>query len=88
MAENYLGRDEASVRIDVFGPPYVRPMERKSLVAETDVWIHCPYSGFPISEIKWSKEGEREINEAGRRGVKSPKNEKKRCFCLGCKKLT
>ena len=61
VAENYLGRDEASVRIDVFGPPYVRPMEPKSLVAGTDVWIHCPYSGFPISEIKWSKEGESEI---------------------------
>ena len=48
-----------SQRIDVFGPPFVREMPRiKNLVAGgTNVHVECPYSGYPIENIAWFKDG-------------------------------
>lgn len=57
-ASNYLGHVTRAKRVDVYGPPYVRPMEERSVVAEADAWFHCPYSGYPIQRISWSKDGE------------------------------
>ncbi|TRY70745.1 hypothetical protein TCAL_04830 [Tigriopus californicus] len=57
-ASNYLGHATRAKRVDVYGPPYVRPMEERSVVAEADAWFHCPYSGYPIQRISWSKDGE------------------------------
>ena len=48
-----------SQRIDVFGPPFIREMPRiKNLVAGgTNVHVECPYSGYPIENIAWFKDG-------------------------------
>ena len=48
-----------SQRVDVFGPPFVREMPRiKNLVAGgTNVHVECPYSGYPIENIAWFKDG-------------------------------
>lgn len=63
VAENYLGKEERTARMNVMGPPLVRPMEDMSFVAGTDVWVHCPYSGYPIKEILWSKKGKKILNQ-------------------------
>ena len=48
-----------SQRVDVFGPPFVRKMPSiKNLVAGgTNVQINCPYSGYPIEQVQWYKDG-------------------------------
>jgi argininosuccinate lyase len=57
-ASNYLGADVRSQRLDVLGPPSVRPMGQRAAVAGRDFQVNCPYGGHPLGEIKWSKEGE------------------------------
>ena len=39
----------------VLGLPYIRPIPKITAVAEADVSIKCPVSGYPILEIVWSK---------------------------------
>ena len=58
-AANAVGRAEASARVDVHGPPFIRKMEPRSLVAGgSDVTvINCPYSGHPVEKISWVKDG-------------------------------
>ena len=58
-AVNPRGITEKSERLDVVGEPFVRAMDPLSVVAETSVWIHCPYGGYPVAKIEWSKDGER-----------------------------
>ena len=58
LAENSRGFAQKSERLDVIGEPFVRQMDPLSVVADTSVWIHCPYGGYPISKIEWSKDGE------------------------------
>ena len=56
-AVNARGSTEKSERLDVIGEPFVRAMDPISVVAETSVWIHCPFGGYPIAKIEWSKDG-------------------------------
>jgi hypothetical protein len=58
QAENSRGFAQKSERLDVIGEPFVRPMDPLSVVADTSVWIHCPYGGYPIAKIEWSKDGQ------------------------------
>ncbi len=63
VATNYLGRDSRLVRVDVLGPPTVRRMSPVDFVLRHDVnedlVLRCPYSGYPIKDIRWTKAGER-----------------------------
>lgn len=47
-AKNDVGSVSHSARIDVYGPPYIRPMGNLTVVAGTTVTIRCPVSGYPI----------------------------------------
>lgn len=40
------------------GPPYVRAIGPTKAVAETDLIIHCPFSGYPIESIRWERAGQ------------------------------
>ncbi len=31
-------------------------------IATQSVWIHCPYGGYPIAKIEWSKDGKTHNN--------------------------
>ena len=44
---------EAAVR--VYGSPFIRPMQRVSAVAGSDLRIQCPVAGYPIESIIWEK---------------------------------
>ncbi len=57
MAENYLGKDSRTRRIDIVGPPFVKKMKDLSFIATNDVRIQCPYRGYPISQVVWKKGG-------------------------------
>lgn len=47
-ARNDVGAVSHTARIDVFGPPFIRPMGNMTVVAGTTVTIMCPVSGYPI----------------------------------------
>lgn len=49
-AKNDLVSVIHSSRIDVYGPPYIRPMGNLTVVAGTAVTIRCPVSGYPIDK--------------------------------------
>ena len=58
VASNYLGEDSRTRRADVLGPPHARRMRDRAVVAGHDLWLHCPYSGHPIEDVRWSRAGE------------------------------
>jgi hypothetical protein len=61
-ASNSRGSADRSERLDVIGDPFVRQMDPLSLVADQSVWIHCPYGGYPVAKIEWSKDGQTFFN--------------------------
>ncbi|XP_022256612.1 Down syndrome cell adhesion molecule-like protein Dscam2 [Limulus polyphemus] len=59
-AENIVGKVAYSARLDVYGPPYIRPMGNRTVLAGRSADIQCPFSGFPLKEVFWEK-GEKKI---------------------------
>lgn len=41
--------------MDFAGPPYIRPMNKISIVAGDEMTITCPVAGYPIDSITWEK---------------------------------
>ncbi|XP_045105879.1 Down syndrome cell adhesion molecule-like protein Dscam2 isoform X1 [Portunus trituberculatus] len=58
-AENSAGKVMHAARLNVYGPPHVRPMGTASAVAGQTFYVTCPVSGYPIHKITWSKDGVR-----------------------------
>ncbi|XP_063888647.1 cell adhesion molecule Dscam2-like [Scylla paramamosain] len=56
-AENSAGIAAHSARLNVYGPPQVRPMGQLTAVAGRTFTVSCPAAGHPISVIKWTKDG-------------------------------
>ncbi|XP_071541356.1 cell adhesion molecule Dscam2-like [Panulirus ornatus] len=56
-AENSAGRVVHSARLNVYGPPHVRPMGQLSAVAGETFTVTCPASGYPIHKVTWRKDG-------------------------------
>ncbi|XP_055923956.1 cell adhesion molecule Dscam2 isoform X1 [Eupeodes corollae] len=55
MASNTMGSVTHAARLNVFGPPYVRAIGPIKAVANDDIAIYCPFSGYPIEQIRWEK---------------------------------
>nr|XP_026487100.1 Down syndrome cell adhesion molecule-like protein Dscam2 [Vanessa tameamea] len=56
-AHNTRGAVEHSTRLNVYGPPSIRNIGPVRVVAGVNTTIFCPYSGFPISDIRWQRGG-------------------------------
>ncbi|XP_068626569.1 cell adhesion molecule Dscam2-like [Battus philenor] len=56
-AHNSRGIADHSARLNVYGPPSIRSIGPQRVVAGVNTTIYCPYSGFPISEIRWQRGG-------------------------------
>nr|XP_053626184.1 cell adhesion molecule Dscam2-like [Cherax quadricarinatus] len=54
-AENSAGSVVHSARLNVYGPPHVRPMGQVSAVAGETFLVTCPVSGYPVHKITWRK---------------------------------
>ena len=54
-AVNSAGHVTHSARLNVYGPPQVRPMAPLSAVAGEALVVTCPVGGHPIDQIIWSK---------------------------------
>ncbi|KFM75224.1 Down syndrome cell adhesion molecule-like protein Dscam2, partial [Stegodyphus mimosarum] len=54
-ATNAVASVRHAARLDVYGPPFVRPMANFSVVAGQRVLLKCPISGYPIESVTWIK---------------------------------
>ncbi|XP_049806913.1 Down syndrome cell adhesion molecule homolog [Schistocerca nitens] len=57
VASNAVGTARHSAPLRVLGPPRVRPMQDRRVVDRADAVFHCRVTGYPISEIRWEREG-------------------------------
>jgi hypothetical protein len=55
VAHNSAGADAHSARLNVYGPPTVRPMGPLTAVAGLTFRVACPVGGHPIHKITWHK---------------------------------
>lgn len=56
-AKNSIGVVSHSARLNIFGPPYVRAISPVQAVAGKELFIRCPFSGYPIESIRWERAG-------------------------------
>ncbi|KAI4460603.1 basigin related [Holotrichia oblita] len=55
IASSKVGAVEHAAKINVYGSPYVRPMEKQAIVAGGTLIVHCPVAGYPIESIVWER---------------------------------
>lgn len=55
VASNKAGAVSHSERVDVQGPPGVRPMKNRTVVSGADIQLDCFTTGYPIKQITWSR---------------------------------
>ncbi|XP_015789765.1 Down syndrome cell adhesion molecule-like protein Dscam2 isoform X2 [Tetranychus urticae] len=55
VAANRVASASHSARIHVKGDPYVKPIKDIHVTLGSTVIVNCPYSGYPIDSIFWSK---------------------------------
>lgn len=57
QASNGVNSVFHKARINVVGSPYVKPMDNVTIVSGQTLTLHCPWSGYPIENIAWFKNG-------------------------------
>uniref|UniRef100_T1JAL8 Down syndrome cell adhesion molecule-like protein Dscam2 n=1 Tax=Strigamia maritima TaxID=126957 RepID=T1JAL8_STRMM len=72
VATNPAGKAQHSARLNVYGPPAIRPIHKISALAGGDSMIRCPYYGYPIDSVWWEKDS-----------LKLPVNRRQRVFPNG-----
>ncbi|XP_043491862.1 Down syndrome cell adhesion molecule-like protein Dscam2 isoform X4 [Polistes fuscatus] len=55
VASNTLAKVEHEARLNIYGPPYIRSIGPVRAIAGVDTTITCPYSGYPITTVEWSR---------------------------------
>ncbi|CAL1268402.1 unnamed protein product [Larinioides sclopetarius] len=68
LGSNDISTVSHSARLNVFGPPFVKPMRNISVLAGGTLFIRCPVSGYPIEKILWEK-GESKLPQNRRQQV-------------------
>ncbi|XP_076348173.1 cell adhesion molecule Dscam1-like [Tachypleus tridentatus] len=59
QASNDVGTVWNREKINVIGPPFVRPMQNMTAVEGRTFNTRCPAAGYPIEEIRWQHNGRR-----------------------------
>lgn len=57
IAKSKVGVAEHSAKLNVYGLPYIRQMEKKAIVAGETLIVTCPVAGYPIDSIVWERGG-------------------------------
>ncbi|XP_043274690.1 Down syndrome cell adhesion molecule-like protein Dscam2 isoform X2 [Venturia canescens] len=57
VARNTLAAVEHKARLNIYGAPYIRSIGPVRAIAGVDTAIACPYSGYPITSVEWSRGG-------------------------------
>lgn len=55
MASSKVGSADHSARINVYGLPFVRSMEKQAIVAGGTLIVHCPFAGHPVEAVVWER---------------------------------
>jgi hypothetical protein len=55
IASSKVGSAEHAAKLNVYGLPFIRPMEKKAIVAGETLIVTCPVAGYPIDTIVWEK---------------------------------
>ena len=76
MASNDMHSVSHRMRVNIFGPVFVRHMPNITAIAGHTVQVDCPYSGYPIESIAWFK---RQINGL----TKLPQNHRQKSLSNG-----
>uniref|UniRef100_A0ABD2XLN9 Down syndrome cell adhesion molecule-like protein Dscam2 n=1 Tax=Trichogramma kaykai TaxID=54128 RepID=A0ABD2XLN9_9HYME len=58
QAVNRVAKIHHGARLNIYGPPHIRPMGNYAAVAGETTVIKCPVAGFPIASITWEKDGQ------------------------------
>ncbi|XP_043866970.1 Down syndrome cell adhesion molecule-like protein Dscam2 isoform X1 [Drosophila mojavensis] len=56
IAKSKVGVAEHSAKLNVYGLPYIRQMEKKAIVAGETLMVTCPVAGYPIDSIVWERD--------------------------------
>ncbi|XP_037715254.1 Down syndrome cell adhesion molecule-like protein Dscam2 isoform X41 [Drosophila subpulchrella] len=56
IAKSKVGVAEHSAKLNVYGLPYIRQMEKKAIVAGETLIVTCPVAGYPIDSIVWERD--------------------------------
>ena len=62
-AKNSAGIISKSARVNVLGPPMIRPMANLTALSGQTLHIYCPYAGHPIQGIHWIKGKRSRVSE-------------------------
>ncbi|XP_067138807.1 cell adhesion molecule Dscam1-like isoform X1 [Centruroides vittatus] len=54
-ATNDYGTDSHSATVYIRGPPYIKPMRNRTVIAGQTLILHCPISGHPIKSVRWER---------------------------------
>ncbi|XP_074036525.1 Down syndrome cell adhesion molecule 1 isoform X49 [Leptinotarsa decemlineata] len=57
IASSKVGSADHSARINVYGLPFVRSMEKQAIVAGGMLIVHCPFAGHPVEAVVWERDG-------------------------------
>ncbi|XP_045126203.1 Down syndrome cell adhesion molecule-like protein Dscam2 isoform X41 [Portunus trituberculatus] len=57
VASSTVGSVKHAARLNVYGLPNIRPMDKVAVVAGENMIVHCPVAGYPIDSIVWEKNG-------------------------------
>ncbi|KAG5890613.1 hypothetical protein JTB14_005123 [Gonioctena quinquepunctata] len=57
IASSKVGSADHSARINVYGLPFVRSMEKQAIVAGGTLIVHCPFAGHPVETVVWERDG-------------------------------
>ncbi|XP_021929576.1 Down syndrome cell adhesion molecule-like protein Dscam2 isoform X2 [Zootermopsis nevadensis] len=57
IASSKVGSVEHAAKLNVYGLPFIRPMEKKAIVAGEMLIVTCPVAGYPIDTIVWERDG-------------------------------
>ncbi|KAK5645477.1 hypothetical protein RI129_006777 [Pyrocoelia pectoralis] len=57
IASSKVGSVDHAARINIYGLPFVRSMEKQAIVAGGTLIFHCPVAGYPIDTIVWERDG-------------------------------
>ncbi|KAK4311637.1 hypothetical protein Pmani_016876 [Petrolisthes manimaculis] len=57
VASSTVGSVRHAAKLNVYGLPYIRPMDKVAVVAGENMVVHCPVAGYPIDSIVWEKNG-------------------------------
>lgn len=55
IASSKVGSVEHAERLNVYGVPFIRPMDKRAIVSGETLIVTCPAAGYPIKSITWER---------------------------------